>query len=128
MELLVKEFDHPSFDDINLSDVLSALGDPIRLAIMSKLFANNAETGWGSFEVAVGKATLSHHMKTLRMSGLINHRKEGTRCFVAIRPDLDQVYPGLLQSVLSAAERDQRLQDKKLPDRRNEEVLSANAN
>lgn len=105
----VKEFEHPRFETINLSDVLSALGDPIRLSIMSKLHENNAETGWGSFEVTVGKATLSHHMKTLRMSGLIKHRKEGTRCFVAIRPELNEVYPGLLDSVLRAAERDQRL-------------------
>lgn len=104
----MKEFDHPSFENINLSDVLSALGDPIRLAIMSKLYENDAETGWGTFEVAVGKATLSHHMKTLRMSGLIKHRKEGTRCFVAIRPELNEVYPGLLDSVLRASVRDQR--------------------
>lgn len=120
-ELLVKEFDHPSFDNINLSDVLSALGDPIRLAIMAKLFANDGETGWGTFEVAVGKATLSHHMKTLRMSGLINHRKEGTRCFVAVRPELHQVYPGLLESVLRASESDKRLIAKKAAETRADE-------
>lgn len=104
----MKEFDHPSLDEIKLSDVLSALGDPIRLAIMSKLHENEGETGWGSFEVAVGKATLSHHMKTLRLSGLIKHRKEGTRCFVAIRHDMNDLYPGLLDSVLKASEKDRK--------------------
>jgi DNA-binding transcriptional ArsR family regulator len=108
----VKEFEHPSFESIKLSDVLSALGDPIRLAIMAKLYATDRETGWGSFEVAVGKATLSHHMKTLRMSGLIRHRKEGTRCFVAIRPELNDVYPGLLDSILKASQKDQALHSK----------------
>ncbi|RZA24795.1 MAG: transcriptional regulator [Proteobacteria bacterium] len=108
----MKEFEHPSFETIKLSDVLSALGDPIRLAIMAKLHASDQETGWGTFEVAVGKATLSHHMKTLRMSGLIRHRKEGTRCFVAIRPELNDVYPGLLDSVLRASKRDQAMQIK----------------
>ncbi len=102
----MKEFDHPSFDTIKLSDVLSALGDPIRLSIMTKLHECNSEIGWGTFEVSVGKATLSHHMKTLRMSGLINHRKEGTRCFVAIRRELNDIYPGLLDTVLRASESD----------------------
>ena len=99
----MKEFDHPTTGDITLSTILAALGDPIRLSIITQLALNRSEIGWGAFEVAVGKATLSHHMKTLRMAGLINHRKAGTRCYVALRPDVDRLFPGLLPSILKAA-------------------------
>jgi hypothetical protein len=34
-------------------------------------------------------------------------RPEGTRCFVSLRRDLDELFPGLLQAVLTAAGRDQ---------------------
>jgi len=99
----MKAFDHPDIDEISLCNILLALGDPIRLSIVSQLAENDKEVGWGEFEVAVGKATLSHHMKSLRMAGLINHRKEGTRCFVALRPEIDRIFPGLLPSILNAA-------------------------
>lgn len=103
----MKEFQHPEIDEINLCNILLALGDPIRLSIVSQLAENDSEIRWGAFEVAVGKATLSYHLKSLRKAGLINHRKEGTRCFVALRPEIDLIFPGLLPSVLSAAHADE---------------------
>ena len=36
----------------------------------------------------------------LRLAGVITHRKEGTRCFVALRPELEGTFPGLLASIL----------------------------
>ena len=99
----MKEFDHPETEAISLCNILQALGDPVRLSIVSQLAENKSEIGWGEFEVVVGKATLSHHMKCLRKAGLINHRKEGTRCFVALRAEIDLIFPGLLPSVLNAA-------------------------
>jgi hypothetical protein len=43
-------------------------------------------------------------MKVLREAGVIVHRKEGTRCFVALRPELEAAFPGLLGCILSFAE------------------------
>ncbi len=97
------QFPHPEVDVLTLAVVLAALGDPVRLSIVSTLAEAKREVGWSEFEVCVGKATLSHHMKTLRRAGIINHRKEGTRCFVSLRRDLDEAFPGLLKSVLKAA-------------------------
>jgi hypothetical protein len=34
---------------------------------------------------------------------VIVHRKEGTRCFVALRPELEAVFPGLLGCILGFA-------------------------
>lgn len=100
----MRELQHPKMNEIALTDVLAALGDPIRLAIVAKLAKSKGELGWSEFEVKVGKATLSHHVKTLRLAGVIKHRKEGTRCFVSLRPELEKAFPGLLKSILKAAD------------------------
>jgi hypothetical protein len=44
-------------------------------------------------------------MKVLREAGVILHRKEGTRCFVTLRPELEAVFPGLLGCILGFAEK-----------------------
>lgn len=88
-----------------MTAVLSALGDPVRLEIV-RVLSDGAEHLRGDFDVAVGLSTLSHHMKTLRDAGIVFSRPEGTRCFISLRPELDQRFPGLLAAVLSAAESD----------------------
>ena len=95
----MRQLRHPSAEEISLAGVLGALSDPVRLAVVRAL-ADGREQGWGDFDVGVAPSTLSNHMRVLREAGLINHRKDGTRCFVALRPDLEHVFPGLLKSVL----------------------------
>jgi hypothetical protein len=38
--------------------------------------------------------------KSLSPPTVIKHRKEGTRCFVALRPELEKAFAGLLASIL----------------------------
>jgi DNA-binding transcriptional ArsR family regulator len=95
----VKQFDHPSPGEMTLTGVLGALSDPVRLSIISQL-AGCDERGSSGFDCDIANSTLSHHLKVLRLAGIIQHRKEGTRCFVSIRPDLEDAFPGLLASVL----------------------------
>ncbi|MCM3920237.1 helix-turn-helix domain-containing protein [Frankia sp. AiPs1] len=90
---------HPPADQITLATVLSALGDPIRLEIV-KVLGDGQEHLQPDFVVPVGQSTLSHHMKTLRDAGVVLSRPEGTRCFVSLRPELEQKFPGLLDAVL----------------------------
>src|SRR5262245_66547780 len=94
-----KQLEHPSAAEITLERVLQALSDPVRLSVVSDL-ACGAERGSSEFDCGVAESTLSHHLKVLRLAGVINHRKEGTRCFVVLRPDLDKAFPGLLESIL----------------------------
>lgn len=94
---------HPPLKDLQLLRALSALSDPIRLHIMATL-ADGRERGWGEFDVVIGKSTLSHHMKTLREAGLITTRLEGTRCFVSLREEFSEKFPGLVDTVLSLTE------------------------
>jgi DNA-binding transcriptional ArsR family regulator len=93
---------HPGIDELDIVSVLSALGNPIRMQIVSAL-ANHGEHGWGELDVPVAKSTLSHDLKLLRDSGITYTRAEGSRCFVSLRrDDLDYRFPGLLDAVLDA--------------------------
>jgi DNA-binding transcriptional ArsR family regulator len=104
----MRQLPHPKLKAITLARVLAALSDPVRLSIVSAL-ADGAECGWGEFDVGVGASTLSHHIKVLREAGVVNHRKDGTHCFVALRPDLEVVFPGLLKTILTCAARERHV-------------------
>jgi DNA-binding transcriptional ArsR family regulator len=76
----------------------------VRLSVVAEL-ASGQERGSSEFDCGVAESTLSHHLKVLRLAGVIRHRKEGTRCFVALRPELDKAFPGLLPAILKAHRR-----------------------
>jgi DNA-binding transcriptional ArsR family regulator len=94
-----KQLEHPESEEFTLSRVLHALSDPIRLEVVAGL-ADRAERSSSAFACCVANSTMSHHLKVLRMAGVITHRKEGTRCFVSLRPELEESFPGLLRSIL----------------------------
>jgi DNA-binding transcriptional ArsR family regulator len=87
----------------DLTTVLQALADPVRIAIVRSLAETDGARACGSFYLPVTKSTLSHHFRVLREAGLIEQRCEGTRKLTSLRrADVDAVYPGLLDSVLRA--------------------------
>jgi len=89
---------HPPIEDVTLAEVLHALSDPLRLRIVKEL-RGDGERGWGEFDAQVSPSTLSHHMKVLRAAGLILSRRDGTRCQVSLRRDVEARFPGLLATV-----------------------------
>jgi DNA-binding transcriptional ArsR family regulator len=92
---------HPDKKDISLAGVLYALGDPVRLEIVQCL-AERGALPCCALSVPVAKSTLSHHFKILRESGVLFCRKEGTQHINSLRrEDLDKLFPGLLDAVLS---------------------------
>lgn len=95
--------DMPPPDAIALSQVLVALADPVRLAIVRELAAST-EAPCGALHVPVAGSTRSHHLKTLREAGVTRTRVVGTQRLVSLRRgDLDARFPGLLDAVLAAA-------------------------
>jgi len=87
----------------DVTTVLQALGDPMRLAIIGSLDRSDGARPCGAFDLPVTKATLSHHFRVLREAGIIQQRCEGTRRMTTLRrAELDAVYPGLLDSILRA--------------------------
>lgn len=93
----------PEPAEMRLESVLQALGDPVRLEIVRKLRAAPSAKACGTFDLPVGKSTASHHFKVLREAGLIRQRVEGRRRLTELRErDVEERFPGLLTSVLSA--------------------------
>jgi DNA-binding transcriptional ArsR family regulator len=96
---------HPERSEIRIESVLHALADPVRLLFVRELALRGCEgSPCGSIELPVTKSTRTHHLRILREAGVINMRPEGTsRISTLRRDDLDALYPGLLDSILTAA-------------------------
>lgn len=93
---------HPDLGTIELTTLLAALADPVRLGLV-RLLSDGNERQWGDLDAPVSKSTLSHHLKVLRDAGITRTRTEGARCFVRLRADeLEQRFPGVLSSVVRA--------------------------
>ena len=97
--------EYPERDEIELVEVLQALGDPIRMQLVRILDRSNGEMACSEFGLPVAKSTASHHLKVMREAGLVTARFEGTRRFYALRrADIEARFPGLLDTVLRAEE------------------------
>ena len=97
---------HPAADELKLATVMDALSDPVRVAIVRALAAQG-EIACGTLELGVSPATRSHHFRVLREAGITLTRPSGTHRYVSLRrPELDERFPGLLDAVLAAAERE----------------------
>lgn len=98
----MREVFQPSVDQLSLSAVLNALGDPTRLQILKKL-ACGAEKNCSYCQLDLPKSAMSHHFKVLREAGLIHVRIEGKQRFLSIRyDDLETRFPGLLRAVINS--------------------------
>jgi DNA-binding transcriptional ArsR family regulator len=94
----------PPPEAMRLEAVLSALGDPVRLQIVRQLHESAEPKACGTFGLPVGKSTASHHFKVLREAGVLRQRVEGRERHSELRgADLEQRFPGLLQSIVGAS-------------------------
>jgi len=96
----VRTLQHPSRDEIQLTEVFHALSDPTRLAIVRGLDGVDEQSCSG-LDISLSKSTLSHHLKVLRDAGVTHTRIEGTHRLMSLRrEDLDARFPGLLEVAL----------------------------
>ena len=102
MGLVPRTLHHPPAETLELTGVLHALADPVRLEIVRSLAAKG-ECRCGALDLPVTKSTSTHHFRVLRETGVIEQRAEGTALVNRLRrEELDERFPGLLDSVLSA--------------------------
>ena len=98
-----RELPHPEVEDLVLTDVLFALSDPTRLAIVRELAGGDQEqTACAAVGGTMPKSTRSHQLKTLREAGVIRNVPSGRQRSISLRrEDLETRFPGLLASVLA---------------------------
>lgn len=96
--------EHPDLSEVSLQQVMEALADPVRRAVVSQLASNGRDMSCGTFETPVSVSTLTHHFNTLREAGVIRQYYVGTTKMNALRTDeIDSRFPGLLSAVVAAA-------------------------
>ncbi|MFD6159441.1 ArsR/SmtB family transcription factor [Nocardia sp. NPDC060256] len=105
---------HPERAQIQLANVLSAVGNPLRLSIV-RVLADGCEHTCGSIVDGVPKSNLTHHYRVLRDAGIIWQRVSGRETLQSLRrDDLDARFPGLLDSLLAAAHSEARTRSPQL--------------
>lgn len=79
----------PRGSQVTITDVLKALGDPIRWDIVQQL-AEVVELPCSALEdtLPISKPTISYHTKILTQAGLIGVRKQGRNSFYTLRRDV----------------------------------------
>ena len=100
----MKAYQHPTPEQFDLTCVLHALSDPVRLDFVRQLAECKDEVSCGTLPTTVAKSTMSHHLRVLRESGIIKIRSEGTQSLITLRyKELESRFPGVIKSVLKAA-------------------------
>jgi DNA-binding transcriptional ArsR family regulator len=95
---------HPAKEQITLPNVLFALSDPTRLQIVEAI-ARQPEVNCCEIQLTLSKSTASRHFRVLREAGVIRMEPYGVMCRNSLRrAELDELFPGLLDSVLAAAQ------------------------
>ncbi|MEV0407748.1 helix-turn-helix domain-containing protein [Actinoallomurus sp. NPDC050550] len=98
--------EHPAPEAFTLQQILDAVVDPVRRSIVCQLSAAPSPKSCGSFDLPVGRSTLTHHFRVLREAGLIRQYYAGTsRMNELRREDMEEAFPGLLDALVTAAAR-----------------------
>ena len=91
----------PNLSGVDISQVLAALADPVRLSIVREL-SRVGESTCSALDVPVKPSTVSHHLHILREAGVVTTRVTGTSRPSHLRvDDLEQRFPGLLGVILN---------------------------
>jgi DNA-binding transcriptional ArsR family regulator len=97
---------HPDVRTVTVQQVLEALVDPVRRSIVTQLCDAPDDIRCGGFDLPVSTSTATHHFKVLREASLIRQYYVGTsRMNTLRRAELDRVFPGLLDALVTAARR-----------------------
>jgi DNA-binding transcriptional ArsR family regulator len=92
---------HPDIAEVELAEVLAALGHPVRLGI-ARALADGAERTCGEILPDLPKSSMTYHWRALRESGIIRMRPAGRNLYLTLRrDDLEARFPGLVALILA---------------------------
>ena len=95
-----------SFPVGSVHDVLAALQDPVRLEMVRRLANAGTAQRCGALYDTINKSTATHHLKTLREAGLTERIVDEGQVYTRLRrTEVDAELPGLLDSIIAAANR-----------------------
>lgn len=96
---------HPAIEDIDLTAILAALGDPIRLAIVGDLARCTATAlCCADFRELTSKSNLTYHVTKMREAGLVHVEPSGTKRLISLRrADIESRFPGVLDAIIANA-------------------------
>jgi DNA-binding transcriptional ArsR family regulator len=101
---------HPDLAEVTLQQILEALVDPVRRAIVGQLAeVGDGSVACGGFGLTVSNSTATHHFRVLREAGLIRQCYTGTsKMNLLRRAEVDEAFPGLLEALLGAGRAGER--------------------
>ena len=102
--------------DVGADDVLDALGDPTRRAVLELLRGGERPVGQLAAALPVSRPAVSQHLRVLREAGLVTERREGTRRLYRVDPEglaalrtyLERYWSDVLAAFKDAADRADR--------------------
>lgn len=98
----MNQLKHPAIKEIVMTDVLYALADPLRMEIVRQLYQSPDALTCTQLNQGHPKSSMSYHYRILRQAGVIRTHVAGREHFNLLRKsELDQLFPGLLSSVVS---------------------------
>ncbi len=96
----VKIVTHPQVQDLELTKVLHALSDPVRLELV-RMLAAQRDLPCSALCLGRPKSSMSHHFKTMINAGLLRVDVAGNVHLNNLRlDDLESRFPGLMAAVL----------------------------
>ncbi len=94
----------PTPETFQITAVLHALSDPVRLAVVRQLAEDGPQT-CGLIRSPISAPSMSRHFRILREAGVIKADPVGTsRVLTLRRHEIDSRFPGLLRAVLDATD------------------------
>jgi DNA-binding transcriptional ArsR family regulator len=97
----MRSLPEPARESLTLVPMLHALGDPVRLELVRRAWANPDLT-CSADGLDVPASTLSNHWRILREAGLVSMTVDGRHRRIRLRAeDLHHRVPGLLDLILS---------------------------
>ncbi len=92
----MRALSHPATKEIELTRVLHALSDPVRLDVVRQLH-RAGEATCAALDGGRPKSSMSHHLRVLRDAGVVRTRTDGAAHVNELRrEELDRLFPGLL--------------------------------